>query len=263
MIQVADAAGITATQGDFEGTSNYEYDEIGNLIKDSGEKIEKIEWTLSGKVKRVTFENNAKPTLEFVYDPMGNRVAKISKPNLSDPRYWEYTYYSKDASGNTMAVYARKSEVFNGGYYEVNNNKAVFTPIEYPIYGSSRLGNYIPQSTNNTEVLYTLQATGEDLYSSNINIHQEHNDYLNSHNYELTDHLGNVSATVSDYKIANAAQQLSAHVYYPFGMELPSTERCVAGGGIDMDLMEKRRMKKAWVEEALLMTMVLGYTIRK
>jgi len=162
---------------------------------------------------------------------MNSRVAKISKPNLSDPRDWEYTYYSKDASGNTMAVYARKSEVFSGDMFDVNNNKAVFTPIEYPIYGSSRLGNYIPQSTNSTEVLYTLQATGEDLYSSNINIHQEHNDYLNSRNYELNDHLGNVSATVSDYKIANEAQQLSAHVYYPFGMELPSTERCVAGGG--------------------------------
>ena len=41
-------------------------------------------------------------------------------------------------------------------------------------------------------------------------------------NYELTNHLGNVLAVVSDEKqSAIAAEVLSVSDYYPFGMEMP------------------------------------------
>ncbi|EJF55176.1 hypothetical protein SapgrDRAFT_3543, partial [Saprospira grandis DSM 2844] len=59
-------------------SQNYEYDEIGNLVRDSSEQIEEIVWNVQGKVQEVHFEAG-KPgpsVLQYEYDPMGNRLAK-------------------------------------------------------------------------------------------------------------------------------------------------------------------------------------------
>ncbi|MBU0488783.1 MAG: hypothetical protein KKA07_06910, partial [Bacteroidetes bacterium] len=54
--------------------NNYSYDKIGNLIKDISEGIENIEWTVSGKVRKIKrYSSSNLPELEFLYDPMGNR----------------------------------------------------------------------------------------------------------------------------------------------------------------------------------------------
>ncbi len=39
---------------DDQSSGNYEYDEIGNLIGDAQEQIDSIEWTVYGKIKRIT-----------------------------------------------------------------------------------------------------------------------------------------------------------------------------------------------------------------
>jgi hypothetical protein len=39
------------------------------------------DWTVSGKIKKIIREENSgRPDLEFRYDAMGNRIAKIVKP---------------------------------------------------------------------------------------------------------------------------------------------------------------------------------------
>lgn len=91
---------------------NYEYDNIGNLVKDKSEEIAKIEWTVSGKIKSITrTAYSAKPDLEFIYDAAGNRIAKIVKPagNNSDAN-WRYTIYVRDAQGNVLSTYERKTD---------------------------------------------------------------------------------------------------------------------------------------------------------
>ncbi len=90
----------------------YGYDAVGNLVSDAGEGITEIEWTPSGKVRRVSKATG--DPLEFRYDASGNRVEKKQGANV--------TRYVRDASGNVMAVYQ------NG------------TLVERPVYGSSRLG---------------------------------------------------------------------------------------------------------------------------
>ncbi|MBR4826877.1 MAG: hypothetical protein IKZ91_03230, partial [Bacteroidales bacterium] len=63
---------------------NYAYDPQGNLISDKAEEIANIEWTATGKVRRITrTPQSRKPDLEFRYDALGNRVSKtvISKPS--------------------------------------------------------------------------------------------------------------------------------------------------------------------------------------
>ncbi|WP_339869279.1 RHS repeat-associated core domain-containing protein [uncultured Algoriphagus sp.] len=97
-----------SSQGD-----NYTYDQIGNLTKDVGDGITNIEWTPSGKVRKVT-KSSGSP-IEFRYDASGNRVEKKQGTAI--------TRYVRDASGNVMAVYQAD------------------TLSERPIYGSYRLGN--------------------------------------------------------------------------------------------------------------------------
>jgi len=159
----------------------YEYDAIGNLVKDNSEGLS-ITWTPSGKVRSVTKPDT---TIYFRYDATGNRIAKI----VSTPTKSDTTAYVRDASGNVMTVY---------------NNR---TATEAPIYGSSRIGEY----------------TGKE---------KEGYQTFNLRKYELTNHLGNVLAVISDKvnlyghnNILDSARAtvMSASDYYPFG--LPMKER--------------------------------------
>jgi hypothetical protein len=58
--------------------NNYSYDE-GRLLRDISSGIASITWTPTGKVKQVTKTDNS--SIVFLYDPMGNRIAKLVKDN--------------------------------------------------------------------------------------------------------------------------------------------------------------------------------------
>jgi len=56
---------------------NYSYDKTGNLVADKSEEIEKISWTMQGKVREIRrTAGSDKPNLKFAYDGIGNRVSK-------------------------------------------------------------------------------------------------------------------------------------------------------------------------------------------
>ncbi|MFZ9848173.1 MAG: hypothetical protein ACO3EE_08505 [Flavobacteriales bacterium] len=141
--------------------NNYEYDGIGNLVKDAQEEIASIKWHVNGKVTSVTRTTGSiKPDLEFQYDAMGNRTVKIVKPRtingVTDESKWEYSYYVRDASGNVMAIYNKKyTAAGNNGY------KESYTLAEQDIYGSSRLGTYTPVDNviASRDVYGTIDAT--------------------------------------------------------------------------------------------------------
>lgn len=103
--QVQDAVGNTVNTQDIDNQIhliNYKYDNIGNLIRDEQENLD-ISWTPTGKISSI-IQNTKNQKLIFAYDPMGNRISKaVYKPILSTTPYM--TYYSRDAQGNTMAVY--------------------------------------------------------------------------------------------------------------------------------------------------------------
>ncbi|PGH38679.1 MAG: hypothetical protein CRN43_13620, partial [Candidatus Nephrothrix sp. EaCA] len=156
----------------------YEYDAIGNLIKDNNENLS-IAWTPNGKVRSV-----AKPdtTVYFRYDATGNRIAKI----VSTPTKSDTTAYVRDASGNVMTVYDNR------------------TAAEAPIYGSSRIGEYMGKEKEGYQT-------------------------FNLRKYELSNHLGNVLAVISDKvnlyghdnRLDSArATVMSASDYYPFGLPM-------------------------------------------
>ncbi|MBO9702031.1 MAG: choice-of-anchor L domain-containing protein, partial [Sporocytophaga sp.] len=159
--------------------NNYDYDEIGNLKFDDQEKIANIEWTVSGKISKVTRSSSStKPDMEFKYDAQGNRVAKIEKPAATkgDASTWITTYYVRDASGNVMST------------YELSKSASVqeFFWKEQSVYGSSRLG-----MVNLNRNFTTLGAVSNTMFATKTGIKL----------FEGSNHLGNVLATFSDRKI--------------------------------------------------------------
>ncbi|MBL0048943.1 MAG: hypothetical protein IPP32_12700 [Bacteroidetes bacterium] len=205
----------------------YKYDELGNLRFDEEEEIENIEWTVSGKIKQIIRpQGSTKHNLSFDYDPSGNRIAKHESDSYNN--FIQSTYYTRDAQGNIMATYANKLNT-------VTETES-FKLLEHDIYGSSRLG------TDITPIELIGNATPFGDYSPEeleaITLETESSTYSNSNTlglkqYECTNHLGNVLATITDYKIPlsfsdgdfvdyNEAKLITASDYYPFGAPMPA-----------------------------------------
>jgi len=85
-------------------SNNYQYDKIGNLIKDQQGHI-KIDWTPYGKVRTLsdTVQNQF---INFTYDGKGDRIFKeiVNKPTTTS-EYHKGEYYVYDAAGNILAIY--------------------------------------------------------------------------------------------------------------------------------------------------------------
>lgn len=196
---------------DNQAANNYEYDEIGNLVKDNAEGII-ISWTVYGKIETITKTNS---NIRYTYDAAGNRITK--KVN------GESTIYVRDASGNVMSVYNHSGELNN----PLNRKEA-------HIYGSSRLG--INNKQINFEIPYSdvILAEGFGDYKRNGFVRGEKI-------FELANHLGNVLVTVSDKKLSvdqnndalvdyYEADVMSAQDYYTGGMDMPGRQYNATNG---------------------------------
>jgi RHS repeat-associated protein len=205
----------TVTDIDNQSSGNYAYDAIGNLVRDNSEHISGIQWNLQNKITSITKTGGIH--VDFAYDALGNRVYKkfLGLTSSSNP-YPGETYYVRDAQGNIMAT------------YEVKNKKLYLQ--EQEIYGSSRLGirrqalpiNVPGQGLTNTIDWQNIRAVTLT----------EDSTIRGSKQYELSNHLGNVLATISDRRMQTSspptdgssgitADLISATDYYAFGMEMP------------------------------------------
>jgi RHS repeat-associated protein len=193
---------------DRQFAANYQYDSIGNLVRDSAAKIADIQWTIYGKISSITKADGSQIT--YTYDASGNRISKQVGS--------VYTWYVRDASGNVMAVYTQGDNTINAGK---------LTKTESDLYGSSRLGlnmlkiNIQDSASVSSEPLLGL---GSGFYT---------NFTRGEKVFELTNHLGNVLATVGDGRRLLSgkfvADVVSAQEYYPFGMQMPG--RGMSSGG--------------------------------
>ena len=144
-------------------TTSYTYDKMGNLKTETSAGVTKtIYWNVSGKVKQVVTPNK---TLSFGYNGMGNKCYKT----MQDGTTIENIYYVHDASGTILATYK----------YE---NSQISLDEQY-MYGSSRIGTL--------KVNTQLSSITEDILNTRK---------IGMKAYELTNHLGNVIATVSDFR---------------------------------------------------------------
>jgi RHS repeat-associated protein len=182
---------------------NYNYDAIGNLQRDFKEGISAIDWTVYGKIKSVSKISGG--GIQYTYDAIGNRISKT----MDSSGTHDSTFYVRDASGNVMAVY--KSYQISMGPTLLISGGLLLTELH--MYGNNRLG----------------------IYNKNINLDLQQYELANFSRgnkfFELSNHLGNVLATVSDKKIPVSsnntsidyytADVVSATDYYPFGMQMP------------------------------------------
>jgi RHS repeat-associated protein len=118
--------GVYTTDIDDQDIGNYRYDKIGNLTHDDKEEIDSIHWNVYGKISKIVRKvGSKKPSLEFEYDAMGQRVLKVVKKGPIE-KDWDYTWYVRDAQGNIMATYNKKNILKNGGdtsiYRKINNS---------------------------------------------------------------------------------------------------------------------------------------------
>ncbi len=238
----------TSYTADIEDQSdpNYQYDPVGNLIYDAQEYIEEIVWTASGKISKI-IRGEGLANIEYEYDASGNRISKLVKPKSpnnpnhpADERYWEYSYYVRDASGNILAIYSRKIDPEDEGDAYLYHQ--YITLSEVPVYGSSRLGVWMPErhlwrasfsvdSYDEESGTYGNKVLDAIYPSYSLENEGVFKRYLGEKRYELTNHLGNVLTVISDMKIyddnkvsgLNLADIRSAQEYYVFGM--PITDR--------------------------------------
>lgn len=193
---------------DNQSDDNYTYDRLGNLTKDEAEHITSISWNLSGNVEGIEKGNGTK--IKFRYDALGNRIAKT----VNDTTTW----YIRDASGNTMSHYESK---------RITNSSISFVDyvkwISVLMYGSSRLGMYSPNKIIGGR---QYQQATSSVNQSSSGVKKKYM-IRGSNQYELTNHLSNVLATVSDRKrfetntnglSESIVDVILATDYYPGGM---------------------------------------------
>jgi RHS repeat-associated protein len=159
---ISDAYGNNTTLQDIasQSSGNYQYNNIGQLTSNAADNIS-FNYDVTGKVSSYTLPGG---TGAYYYDDAGFRS---TVETVTEQR----THYVRDLSGNIMAVYNEGGD-----------------PIEYPIYGSDRIG-----------IAYETDGTL-------------------AYNYELKDHLGNVRATFSKDDLTDATGYAD---YYPFGWKMP------------------------------------------
>lgn len=199
---------------DNQAPNNYSYDAIGNMTGDVSGNIQNITWTVYGKIATITKTDGT--TVAYSYDAAGNRISKTVTPNSGQATT---TWYVRDASGNTMAVYTASSS-------------GTLSQSEQDLYGSSRLGIF----NRNIDADASLPAgTSANLIGNYFTGLFTRGNKA----YELSNHLGNVLATISDKKAGvdnnsdgtvdyYTADVISANDYYPFGMGMPGRKYSIA-----------------------------------
>ncbi len=203
---IDDQGTFNNTHSTIETANNYGYDELGNLVRDAQEEIASIEWTVYGKMKKITRNSgSSKADLEFGYDASGNRLWKKVTPKGSGAVTSTY-YYLRDAQGNEMCRYVK---------YTNTSSQLMYVAQEHSIYGSSRVGVDNRKDTLYMGAVYTPTWGGVGTSRRALGLKS----------FELANHLGNILVTISDKPIYNVSsgtiyfqpEITSISDYYPFG----------------------------------------------
>lgn len=203
---------------------NYQYNKNGQLISDFDEDIQTIEWTVTGKVKRITYTNDAlvagKHNVKFIYDPMDRRIAKLVYLRSDNSRV-QWTYYSYDAGGNVLATYERfRSFTYSDVTYNYYSESLALK--DHLIYGASRLGaeqenvtlfskgfKQLIGGSGDVERKFKWLSNPPDLALPIIDYTQR---VVGDKRYELSNHLGNVLAVISDRKVKAPTSETNSQV---------------------------------------------------
>ena len=226
--------------------ANYAYDLSGRLTRDTAAGLNAISWNAASRVAAFTRANDA---LEFVYDGLGNRIAKITR-SAPDPNSWQVQYFVRDGKGEVLATYKKEPPA-------AGSTTSSPSLVDQTIFGASRLGVWAPADP--PWAIVTLGASG----GSSSGIHtvtggltgtgsaggpptpvlQRFARVRGAKRYELANYLGNVIATIKDRKkeipfgdptgpppTHYEVEVASASDYDPFGNLLQGHNQISPGG---------------------------------
>ncbi|SFW87305.1 hypothetical protein [Chitinophaga sancti] len=209
-------AGNYAEDIDAQSAGNYAYDSLGNMIADKISGIDSIQWNVFGKIARIKKSNGA--VISYTYDNAGYIVCKtVNKKE---------TWYVRDGSGHVLSIYSKRDSAVNNGD---------LSQTEIHLYGDTRLGiHHVDLDVQVPASLPTVNMTG---LGNGISI-----DFIRGRKaFELSNHLDNILASVSDRKIGVSTDGsvidhyepyiLSAQEYYPYGMTMPGRSNSVDTSG--------------------------------
>ncbi|ASZ10850.1 RHS repeat protein [Chitinophaga pendula] len=198
LASISDAvnAGNYAVDLDSQSDNNYIYDQIGNLVRDVQGGVNNINWNVYGKISSIQKSDGS--SLLYRYDAAGNRIYKEYSSGGVVNKEW----YVRDPQGNVLAIYGNK------------NGDAQQYWKEQHLYGSSHLGMWTPN-------MNVGSGNATSIWGQSGN-----------RRYELSNHLGNVLAVMTDNRRGIDAngdgtidyyepEIASAQDYYPFGMLQP------------------------------------------
>jgi len=213
------ASGNYPNDIDNQSIGNYTYDAIGELTADNASGITGITWTVYGKINTITKSGS---TIAFTYDPAGNRISKTVTASGNTITTW----YVRDAQGNVMSIYTAGDPTINSGD---------LTQTEVDMYGSSRLG--LTKCNIDLQTFVAATQTSFPLLGWGTGLIFTRGNKL----FELSNHLGNVLATISDKKIGVSLDGttvdhfnplvLDANDYYPFGSLEPGRTYAATSAG--------------------------------
>jgi RHS repeat-associated protein len=212
-------------------TNNYVYDASGRLTRDGAAGLNAIRWNAAGQVATI---DRLDDTIEFIYDGLGNRVVKIVRAG-TDPTTWNYEYYVRDHNGTIIATYKSQPPATPGA-------QAGVALADQTIVGAKRLGTWVAVNAPSLQIIGPVAQPAGIVPPPGGIVRppagglvalipiKRYTRVRGDKQYELTNYLGNVEATITDRKIPvlgngvvthYEAQQVNTSGYYPFGALMP------------------------------------------
>ncbi len=139
LVQVADAVASNADAEDIDGqaANNYQYNSIGQLIRNNSEDVDYV-YNTSGLVTEV--KKGGLPVVKFYYKDRNIRFRKETFNSNGESSY--NTYYVHDINGQVLAVY--------------NDILGSINVTEMPVYGIGRIGVAYTAANNTKNYVYEL-----------------------------------------------------------------------------------------------------------
>ncbi len=139
LVQVADgiASNADAEDIDSQGTNNYVYNAIGQLIRNNAEDVD-YSYNTTGLVTEV--KKGGLTTVKFYYNDRNHRIRKETFDGEGFSFY--NTYYVRDVAGQVMAIY--------------NDFSGSIDLAEQPVYGNSRVAVAYNSTGNTKNYIYEL-----------------------------------------------------------------------------------------------------------
>ena len=225
--------------------ANYTYDLSGRLTRDRAAGLNAITWNATNRVATIERTDDV---LEFVYDGLGNRIAKITRAGL-DSTKWHYEYFVRDEKGKILATYKKDPSVTGGSAPSIALE-------DQTIFGASRLGTWAPADPPWAPITLGSSSGGISIGSVSspgsttltpAPVLRRYARVRGAKQYELANYLGNVFATIKDRKkeipfgtdpsapsaiTHYEAEVVNATDYDPFGSPLFGRNQAGAGARV-------------------------------